>query len=436
MGFNHHQYNTQYVLNAREGGAPINDAESYDVRIVEADNVAEGEQYWRIIGVHHLLPRENFSKHNLYIEILDEEGRRVNNPIGWAGWTWEGRQSHERADPVSLDKPDFEPAGNIGMFFGQKVACWIKGQSRDGNDKTDKVENIHTAHPDEPLPDGSLLNTLGHHSFYVVFQRTRKSDVVNDGVIKGRVERGQGHTIRLFQGNNQVGEQIVGPNLTFEFKDLAMGGYRLAIVGTDVTQENINLTPDNRTVHIDLAIPIPDDSVIFGRITNGHGKILLLITQGTIISRFPLPPSESYRFADLAAGTYALQVFDTDVREDNIVLDGTNQREINLTVPDAPPPSDKSLNYYMLFSPDGSRGRQTNLLLAVNYILAFSPTVGFSVKEAKLARQVTIIGDDISPTDEQAIADSGSKVERLGGHPHDIEDELNTRISQGRTFST
>ena len=117
MAFNHQQYNTQYVLNIRGNNAPINDALSkYGVRIVEAD-VTEGETYWRVIGVHHLEPRENFSKHNVYVEALDETGQRVQNPFAWAGWTWQGRRSDERADPVPLDKPVAEAGGDIAAHI-------------------------------------------------------------------------------------------------------------------------------------------------------------------------------------------------------------------------------------------------------------------------------------------------------------------------------
>jgi hypothetical protein len=71
-------------------------------------------------------------------------------------------------------------------------------------------------------------------------------------------------------------------------------------------------------------------------------------------------------------------------------------------------------------------------LLATNYILAFSVTVGFSVEEAKTARQVTIMGEGISAADEQAIRDSGSEVERLSGNAYDIEAQLSGRIRDGR----
>jgi len=435
MAFNHQQYNTQYVVNARDNGEPINDAEQkYGVQIVTAE-VAEGETYWKVIGVHHLLPRENFSNHHVYLEALDEAGLRIRNPLAWAGWTWEGRRPDERADPVALDKPDTESAGNIAMHFAQTVSVWLKGLSRDSNDKSDKVVNLHTRHPDEPLPDGSLLNTLGHHSFYVVFQRTRKTTTAADGVITGRVERGEGRTIQLQRNSMVVTEQQLGSDLTFRFENLSFGTYRLQVVGTNVSQDNIRIDTDNRVVNINLALPPPAASTIFGQVQNGFGKSLLLIKGGSIIARLTIPESGAYRFINLAEGTYSLEIFGANVRQDNIALNGANNREINLTVPDqGGEPTEKSITHYLLFGPPDSRGRQTNLLLATNFILHFSVTVGFSVAEAKQARQVTIIGEDISQADQEAIRNAGSEVEVLAGDAYEIEDKLNARIRSGNSF--
>ena len=432
MAFNHQQYNTQYLLNIKDVGEPINDAEEkYGVRIVEAD-VAEGETYWKVIGVHHLLPQENFGNHHVYLEALDENGNRLKNPLAWAGWTWEGRRPDEAANPFPLDKPDSEAAGNLTMHFGQVVSAWIKGTHPEAQDKSDRVEKLHTAHPDEPLPDGRLLNSVGHHSFYVVFQRTRKGGVTQ-GMIKGRVERGQGHKVRLLQNNKVVAEQVLDSGLAFKFEQLPFGVYRLEIVNTDVRQE-VRLDTVNKEVTLNLAVPPPDDSVIFGEVKNGQGKKLLLVKEGNIIARFPLPASGQYRFENLASGNYSLMVFETDVRHDNIILDGTNTRKIIMTVSEGGQETEKTINHYLLLGPPPSRGRQTNLLLATDYILAFSVTVGFSIAEAKQARQVTIIGEGISQTDQQAIKASGSDVEVLAGDAYDIEAKLNARIQAGRAF--
>jgi hypothetical protein len=162
---------------------------------------------------------------------------------------------------------------------------------------------------------------------------------------------------------------------------------------------------------------------------------LLLIKEGNIISRFRIPVSGEYRFADLAAGIYSLQLFETNIRQDNISLDGSNTRQINLVIPVVEPgvPA-KTINHYLLLGPPTSRGRQTNLILAMDYILAFSVTVGFSVAEAKQAQRVTIIGEGISAADQQKIRDSGSQIEILTGDAYDIETKLISRIQAGRAF--
>lgn len=435
MTFNHQQYNAEYVVNAKNNAEPINDAEeTYGVQIIEAE-VAEGETYWKVIGVHHLLPRENFSNHHVYLEALDEDGVRIKNPFAWAGWTWEGRRPDERADPVAMDKPSTEPAGNIAMDFGQTVSVWLKGLSRDANDISDTVENLHTRHPDEPLSDGSLLNTLGHHSFYVVFQRTSKTTTTTNGVITGTVERGEGYTIQLLKNNVVTAEQVLGSDVTYRFENLSFGTYKLQVVGTSVSQDNVRIDADNQVVTINLALPVAAVSSIFGVIQNGFGKSLLLIKEDCIIARLTIPESGEYRFINLAAGIYSVEIFGTGVRQENIALDGTDSREINLTVPDAgEEPTEKSITHYLLFGPPGSRGRQTNLLLATDFILAFSITAGYSVTEAKQARQVTIIGEGISATDQEAIGNSGSAVEVLAGDAYEIEEELNARINSGNAF--
>ena len=434
MAFNLHQYNNEYVLNARENNDPINDAaEQYGVRIVEAD-VAEGETYWKVIGIHHLLPRENFGNHHVYLEALDQEGRRFSAPFVWAGWTWQNRNPQERADPVILDKPTSEPAGNITMHFGQNVSAWIKGLNRDSQDKSDQVENLHSTHPDEPLPDGSILNGLGHHSFYVVFQRTRKrTESFLKGVINGRVERGQGHIVRLLKDGEAVAEQELAGDLAFSFGNLPLGVYRLVIVDTEVSQDNILLDARHREIEINLAVPVPTRSIIFGRVQNGEGKMVLLVKEGNILARLPLGQSGRYRFENLAEGIYSVQVFETNIRQDNVSVDGTNSREINLTVP-LEQPVEKSISHYLLLGPPNSRGRQIHLLLAVDYILTFSVTVGFSVEEAKQAHRVTIIGEEINPADQETLVDSGSEVEILSGNVYDIETTLNARIRAGRAF--
>jgi hypothetical protein len=248
MSFDHQSYNTDYL----EETLPTSDAGNYGVQIMET-SATEGETYWRVIGVHHLTPSENRGNRHVFIEALDEEGRRVQGPFAWAGWDWEGRRQDEVADPIPLDKPVNEPAGNIPMHFGQKVSVWIKGTTRQGTAASDKVQGIHTAHADEPGPGGVKWNSVGHHSFYVVFQRTRKSNIPTDGVIKGQIQNGAGYTVRISQGNTVLEQQVDSQN-AFKFERLRYGPYRLEAIPPTIVQDNIRLSADDKEETLNLVV--------------------------------------------------------------------------------------------------------------------------------------------------------------------------------------
>jgi hypothetical protein len=170
VGFDFQRYNQEYLGRAGTSvNGDANDADKYGVRIVPAE-VAPGQLYWRVIGVRHLEPAENTGKHNLYADLLDEDGKRVRDGSFQLERGWEGQRPDETAPLVRFDKGDNEPATNIPIDRNQTL--WVRVA---GDLPSDKVENLHTKHADEPGPNGELWNTIGHHSFYVVFQRTRHS---------------------------------------------------------------------------------------------------------------------------------------------------------------------------------------------------------------------------------------------------------------------
>jgi hypothetical protein len=207
------------------------------------------------MGVYHLLPQENMGNHHVYFEALDETGQRIQNPTVWVGWTWEGRRPDEPARPFPLDNPPAEMAGNLAMFKGQNFSVWIRGLAPEANDASDRVENLHILHPDEPGPEGGLGNSIGHHSFYIVFQRARKQAqttpppgdqiATNQGVISGQITHGQGYMVRLFQGSKLVAERAVGADMRFRFDGLPHGVYRLEAVRPPLKQDGITLDTTN-----------------------------------------------------------------------------------------------------------------------------------------------------------------------------------------------
>ncbi len=153
--FNHKKYRQEYLASS----VASNDAELYGVAI-EAANVPDGDWHWKIIGVHHLLPSENDGKHNLLMDAVDENGVRITENVAW---TWEGRTPNESAPPVVLNQPDTGPAGSLAIWMNQTISARIDHQF------SDVITNVHTRHADEPIG-----NAVGHHSFYVVWQWTKK----------------------------------------------------------------------------------------------------------------------------------------------------------------------------------------------------------------------------------------------------------------------
>ena len=158
--FDHAAWNRQFLAYYKQNGRYYSDVAGYGISV----QVVAGAQ-WRAIGLHHLTPSENVGKHNVYLDVLDENGKRLSNVK--IGWTWVGRRPDEAAPPVVLDKPANEPAGNIALGMGQVVSVWVDGSL------SDVVKGMHTGHADEIEPPMNFAgNTTGHHSYYVVFQRT------------------------------------------------------------------------------------------------------------------------------------------------------------------------------------------------------------------------------------------------------------------------
>jgi hypothetical protein len=146
------------------GILPTNAAEAYEVEILPVP-VPAGEWYWKVLGVYHLTPDENRGMRNLFLETIDADQKRLRSEIGWR---WVGQKPSEKVRPVVLDKPLDEPGGNIAMDFGQTISAWVEGSVL-----SEIVAAVHTRHPNEL---GG--NTVGHHSFFVVWQLTQRGGEV------------------------------------------------------------------------------------------------------------------------------------------------------------------------------------------------------------------------------------------------------------------
>jgi hypothetical protein len=118
---------------------------------------------WLAVGIWHLTPEENGGNHNVYVDVLDV-AKQPLPPDRLADkrlcFTWDGRRTDEPTPPVKFEKNPPEPAANLPIWLGQKMAIWIESDRPVSN----IVSNLHTDLPDQPLG-----NSRGHHSYYVVF---------------------------------------------------------------------------------------------------------------------------------------------------------------------------------------------------------------------------------------------------------------------------
>lgn len=113
--------------------------------------------YWKVRGVYHLTGSENGGNHNLFLDVVDQNGQRIMRHT--VMWNWAGNAG-PLPNPVIIDKPPNEAGGNIAIWGNMEwIEAWIEGNS-------DRVYGIRSSHPDEESG-----NNWGHHSFYAVFQK-------------------------------------------------------------------------------------------------------------------------------------------------------------------------------------------------------------------------------------------------------------------------
>lgn len=161
-GFNFEALNQQWLV---ANGKPVNTAARYGVTV----NTVNTPSAWRCLGVYHLTPSENRGRRNIFIDVLDEQGRRI--PGATVNWRWaDGAPIQTK----TLDKPANEPGCDIDAAGNATYSVWIIADGL----PSDVVTNIHTRHDDERGPNGETWNSFGHHSFYLAFQRQRSAVVI------------------------------------------------------------------------------------------------------------------------------------------------------------------------------------------------------------------------------------------------------------------
>jgi hypothetical protein len=164
MGLDVKRYNQEFLEKVKHNEPVYNDASARykaGIRFLpEIDTPDNAAQYWRCVGVHHLTGTENMGNHHVYCDVLDEEGRRIERARLVL--------SQADADPAFaiVDKPAHEAGTNFPLWKADKASVAVIWPDNDPL-PSEQAVGLSTGHPDEEVG-----NTLFHHSFYVVFQRT------------------------------------------------------------------------------------------------------------------------------------------------------------------------------------------------------------------------------------------------------------------------
>ncbi|HEY64671.1 MAG TPA: carboxypeptidase regulatory-like domain-containing protein [Caldilineae bacterium] len=154
------------------------------------------------------------------------------------------------------------------------------------------------------------------------------------GIIQGHVRQGAGRRL-ILQGPRWQMSTVVAPDESYRFTGLPEGEYTVRVDGTEIAR-TAYVRPGEPPVVLDFdlsgVVIRPQRSVIHGIVRNGAGRVLILSRDGWE-ARVEAGPDGSYRFENLAAGTYTLTIEGTDVRREGIELDGEKVIAIDLVVP-------------------------------------------------------------------------------------------------------
>ncbi len=276
-----------------------------------------------------------------------------------------------------------------------------------------------------------MITTDGENQVEVTLNLGDIASPPGESVISGRVRYGAGRTalLLLLPQRVEIARTPIARDASFRFTGLGAGTYAVGVEGTGVQSEPISVDGEAE-VNVMLTVP-QTASVIRGKVHNGAGRTVALLSQGELVDRDQVRPDEHFSFAELAAGTYVVEVEGTGVRSAALEVSGEEDIvEVDLTIP-AGQERTWPLAHYVLFGPPDADGTQTDMLLAADYLLAFRPAFGFQRAEAELAARVTIIGDTVSQADEEALRAAGAQVERVGGGAAAVERTLAARVARG-----
>ncbi|HMN28107.1 MAG TPA: carboxypeptidase-like regulatory domain-containing protein, partial [Caldilineaceae bacterium] len=155
--------------------------------------------------------------------------------------------------------------------------------------------------------------------------------------ILGAVAHAGDHRVVVLERNGVERMRVeLDAQSRYQMTGLLPGSYVLRLLDTAVEQP-VELTPGRREVVVNLdGAPAQaglSRSQISGAVRGGSGAVVSLVRAGDGQEWVTMARSDGlYRFVDLPAGAYSVRVNPEGSRVDQVVLDGANQRTVNLAV--------------------------------------------------------------------------------------------------------
>ncbi len=338
---------------------PVNDAQAYGV-VVREPRAEPGETVYQVIRVHHLTPEENRGNRHIYVEVLDEEGKRI--PGARVRISWQGDSRVFTVKDAS-DRP--------GVAFAMDKWSVYDVEVEDA--PSTRVVGITAGHPDE-----GPGNREFRHSFLVVFQRTRVPvpEVVSPPP-SAEVERPS-----LEEGATPV-EVEPEPFPAPEPVTVTPPPSPEEEIAPSVLEE-ISPPPTETEVAESEAEPQPEVEAVPEDVEKYPGAEIPSEQDVTVVVEGAAP-------VPVEAEAPPQPVAEVDEGVEEVVPEEGAEREAVVTTPEAP--ALKALDTYVLFVDAESPSTLAAFFVAMDEIISAGVPFGFDALDAaEQARRVVVVG--------------------------------------------
>ncbi len=279
---------------------------------------------------------------------------------------------------------------------------------------------------DSVLPAQQLIVDGLHRAAGPTFDR----DLGKDAALTGRItdHRGQPviNTILWLRSLGQrIAESQTDGDGRYRFAQLRAGVYGLEAVGAGLIAENLSVDGSTTLTH-DVQLAARALASIAGRLVDANEQTVAgrtLILSGAMSAQTVSAADGTFRFEKLRGGEYTVRLAEQPSVKANVTVDAEVQVQIELKLPATGTRPSTRFGHYLFLATSDAKVADSQLTLAVDYILRKSPTVGFNPDICIKAERVTIIG---APPDAllRSLAENKVPVTQVSGNLETLSTEL------------